>query len=385
MIDKQIIIIEHRETNKSDFTKLFRLMSENKSLVDEVFLLPVLISVEHVITAQEYEHIVVEMREEIMGNFSGEFYYDVKLQIILFVVTKIYTFSKQILKHKLRSLASKMNVIFYKHCKTSISVVIGNSYGEYKDMIHSINELVNVSEYYLLSDGNCVFREDIIDMHKKIPLRYAEKLCDQILYHVEQDDIITATEEVKRMFSQIIDRQDLVMFEWVKYNLYSRLTIEMQKRSRWNAQVQVSYQYPNYTVRRCLEVQQEIISTIEYIGTIRNTDDTKDLTAVEKASIFIKKNYRSPITLAQVSEHIGISREHICRLFSREFQCSFVEYVNGYRIDKAKEYFFTTEYNVSQVAELVGFSSSKYFCSIFKKLVGITPKQFQMDSRLKVR
>ena len=55
---------------------------------------------------------------------------------------------------------------------------------------------------------------------------------------------------------------------------------------------------------------------------------------------------------------------------------SFVKYLTGMRIEKAKGYLLDG-HKVAEVSEMVGYNNYRYFCDIFKKHVGVTPSEFK--------
>jgi two-component system response regulator YesN len=63
--------------------------------------------------------------------------------------------------------------------------------------------------------------------------------------------------------------------------------------------------------------------------------------------------------------------------FKRESGLSFSEYLNKVRIEKAKELLKDPKFNITEVAFEVGYEDSQYFCRIFKKSEGISPRQYQ--------
>ena len=98
---------------------------------------------------------------------------------------------------------------------------------------------------------------------------------------------------------------------------------------------------------------------------------------VEIAAEFIEKNYRSDISLTKVAEDLGISATYLSSLFAQTKQCSFVDYVNKTRIEKACSYLYDTTLKTYEIAYKVGFNDEKYFAKVFKKLMGISPSQFR--------
>ena len=68
---------------------------------------------------------------------------------------------------------------------------------------------------------------------------------------------------------------------------------------------------------------------------------------------------------------------YLSRLFKKEEGINFVDYLNQYRIDVSKNLLRDVKYNVLDVADLSGFSNTRYFSKIFKKAVGITPSEYR--------
>ena len=64
----------------------------------------------------------------------------------------------------------------------------------------------------------------------------------------------------------------------------------------------------------------------------------------------------------------------------QEFQISMVDYINQLRIDKAKELLLAPSAKVNEVALAVGFSDEKYFSTVFKKITGMSPKNYYLTN-----
>ena len=56
---------------------------------------------------------------------------------------------------------------------------------------------------------------------------------------------------------------------------------------------------------------------------------------------------------------------------------TFSDYLTDCRLDAAKRLLLDLQYNVYDVAELVGIKDTKYFSRIFKKAVGVTPSEYR--------
>jgi AraC-like DNA-binding protein len=98
---------------------------------------------------------------------------------------------------------------------------------------------------------------------------------------------------------------------------------------------------------------------------------------VKKATKFIRENYTNNISLHDVAKTVDISGRHLTRLFSDEIGMTVQDYITILKINKAKELLRIVDRNITQVAFELGFSSSDYFSSFFKKHEGLSPREFK--------
>lgn len=93
---------------------------------------------------------------------------------------------------------------------------------------------------------------------------------------------------------------------------------------------------------------------------------------------YVENNYANPIKLGELAEIAGITEQHLCRLFKRNFHLRPMEYLAKVRIQHAKEMLVYSEKTIAEVAEASGFPDSSYFSSIFKRYEGITPGEYRV-------
>ena len=71
----------------------------------------------------------------------------------------------------------------------------------------------------------------------------------------------------------------------------------------------------------------------------------------------------------------------LCREFKRATGETLVSFVNARKIAKAKEKITATAKTFTQIAEEMNFESIHYFTRFFKKMTGLTPKQFRQKNK----
>ncbi|MCP1101892.1 two-component system response regulator YesN [Aequitasia blattaphilus] len=95
---------------------------------------------------------------------------------------------------------------------------------------------------------------------------------------------------------------------------------------------------------------------------------------------FIHSNYGNPnLTLQEVCDYLKISTSHFSTIFKEKTGKTFLEVLNGVRMEKAKQLLRETSLKNYEIAEKVGFSDPHYFNIAFKKLTGTTPKNYAKE------
>ncbi len=99
--------------------------------------------------------------------------------------------------------------------------------------------------------------------------------------------------------------------------------------------------------------------------------------AVIMAVDYINANYTDEITMEQLCDVAGVSKQHLCRLFRSTLNSRPMEYTAKRRIQAAKELLTDTNLSVEEIAEQTGFCTGSYFCKLFRRYEGMTPTQFR--------
>ena len=76
-------------------------------------------------------------------------------------------------------------------------------------------------------------------------------------------------------------------------------------------------------------------------------------------------------------KNLLISESYLTKLFRECTGYSFVDYLTSCRMKKACELLKDENMKIYAVAEQVGYKDQRYFSVLFKKFVGLTPRQFR--------
>lgn len=98
---------------------------------------------------------------------------------------------------------------------------------------------------------------------------------------------------------------------------------------------------------------------------------------LSRAISYIKQKYNEEINLEIVAKSSFVSSFYLSHLFREEMYTTFSDYVTKVRVEEAKILLKDKSKKIQEISDMVGFSDANYFIKMFKKLCGISPKQYQ--------
>ncbi|GAB3646323.1 helix-turn-helix domain-containing protein [Echinicola sediminis] len=95
--------------------------------------------------------------------------------------------------------------------------------------------------------------------------------------------------------------------------------------------------------------------------------------AVKKAQEYIEQHYEDKITVDGLAEMVAVSRRSFERRFKQTTGNTVIEYLQRVKIEAAKRSFESSRKNITEVMFDVGYTDTKAFRNVFKKITGLTP------------
>ena len=131
------------------------------------------------------------------------------------------------------------------------------------------------------------------------------------------------------------------------------------------------------------EAKEYLTSYLKELIRLRDHNTEKKYGRILREAIsYIDENFdHDDISLNKVAERVGMSPNHFSSIFSQEMGSTFIEYLIGKRMEFAKELLRTTQMRSFEVAYRVGYRDPHYFSSTFKKMQGMTPKEYRMSCK----
>ena len=100
-------------------------------------------------------------------------------------------------------------------------------------------------------------------------------------------------------------------------------------------------------------------------------------TIVANAILYLYANFELPLTLRAVARHVNYSEGHLSRTFKQETGMTLTQYLNKIRIQEAASLLRATDFAITEIAVMVGFSSYSKFSVEFKNQMKISAREFR--------
>lgn len=138
-----------------------------------------------------------------------------------------------------------------------------------------------------------------------------------------------------------------------------------------------------------LETDVEILCSLIallYANELHNTPEAfgsfllnrkNDASLFEKVTEYIKKNYKSDLSLEKIADACYCNANYLSSGFIKRYGVSVIDYLNEIRLKKVMEYLSMTNMPIGEIAIETGFNYSSYLAKKFKKKTGYTPLQYR--------
>jgi len=124
----------------------------------------------------------------------------------------------------------------------------------------------------------------------------------------------------------------------------------------------------------------QLLLVIKRIKEKKNYSAHSDkLTLFDQLLSYVDQHFHEDLKLSELAKISMWSERHLQRLFQQHTEQNFSRYLQSLRIQKSRELLRSTQLKVSAIAEMVGYKDYGYFLTVFKRIVGTTPKQYRQS------
>ena len=224
------------------------------------------------------------------------------------------------------------------------------------------DQIVKVNKWDLIIiNSNCLHTEK--SSLSDTPLEYIVLGVDNLLLNFQNSYSLTSNEQRLRSYEimNFSKDKDIIL------NHFNNLINEVENKEF------------NYEIICKSILNMFITQIIRSKTSLLFIEESKDKLNLEciKIKNYIDSHYSQNITLDFLSNLTYMNKFHLVHTFTKQIGLSPINYAINKRIQEAKNLLSTTNYSIRDIASIVGFSNSSYFSQMFKKIIGITPKNYR--------
>lgn len=122
------------------------------------------------------------------------------------------------------------------------------------------------------------------------------------------------------------------------------------------------------------------LSIFNYIySSIYENVCNKENPHVKAIKQYISDNLPDDLSLATLADYVHLAPQYVCTLFKKETGMTLTQFILKSRIDHAKMLISATSESILNIAEGCGFSDYCYFSHTFKKITGVSARQYRAN------
>ena len=224
------------------------------------------------------------------------------------------------------------------------------------------DQIVNVNKWDLIIiNSNCLHTEK--SSLSDLPLEYIVLGVDNLILNFPESYSLTNNEQqikLYEIFNFSKDKELLLRF-------FDKLINEIENKE-FNYEV-ICKSILNLFITHIIRSRTSLLF-------IEESQEKLNLECI-KIKNYIDSHYSQNITLDFLSDLTYMNKFHLVHTFTKQIGLSPINYAINKRIQEAKNLLATTSYSIRDIASIVGFSNSSYFSQMFKKVAGITPKNYR--------
>jgi two-component system, response regulator YesN len=323
---------------------------------------------------------VLNVCEEFIGNTGLEVVFTNLTGKVVFLFSNSgYPLELKGIKSILLEIIKAIN----QYMELSISIGVGYRVESMEEVYKSYKSALKCLDYGFAVENEGIILHDYID-EIKTNLSSTNlvnfQLIENYIRFGKRKELIIYIEE---FFNEFIRSKNVSvgnirnMVIQTVFHIVKILDVINQESSKTTKKLEVNYEdilsfkkYEDFKfwLRSFCERAMDTTMNNVHRNTCKYVKDTID---------FIGDNYNQDISLKLVSDKIYVNASYLGQIFKKEIGESFTDYVNNYRIQKAKELLTTTNMKVYEISLKVGFTDTHYFIKIFKKYTGMNPSEIK--------
>jgi two-component system response regulator YesN len=255
-----------------------------------------------------------------------------------------------------------------------INVTLGSIEPTFLEVNESYKNAKNLQEYYFHSSGELIIDYELINQVKPVRSNHIPLQLDNFAAIVLSRNKEKAFAFMEDAFTKLQETKGISPSEI--QNLAVEFILQMKKVGK-NQELDYKKIFSHIFKIRTIDqlkdhLRYSVDSSIDYLESVEGYGPI-----INRTIKYIDEHYHEELSLKTLSHTLNMNSIYLGQLFLQEMKVTFSDYVNKYRIEKAKQLLLKTVQKVNDIANKVGYVDPTYFFRKFKKVVGISPLEFR--------
>lgn len=121
----------------------------------------------------------------------------------------------------------------------------------------------------------------------------------------------------------------------------------------------------------CMRILSELLELAEE-GSNKSTD------VIGRIFEYTNRNFNKDITLDTAASEAGITPQYLSKVFKEKYGTNFIDYITKKRLEYAEELLKKSDKSIKEISKIAGYEDANYFCRLFRKDTGLSPKEYRI-------
>jgi two-component system response regulator YesN len=315
---------------------------------------------------------ICNIGNELLSNYPSGILAHIERETYCILLSFAHEASQAKIEETISRLLNQLSTNYKNFLNVSVSFCVGEHTNHIIDISHSYTKALETMRMTFYSGKQSILRSSTV-INASDTLSGLDYTMEKILLDLVLKGEYEKTEGIiKKLFQDMIDLKE------------TRSNVQMKCADLLSIITRISKKY-HLDLNRIIENKVSPDQIFTQLTTLVQlcewflhcfSNIPGDSSYVKSAIAYMNRDYSKSISLQSVADEIGISMGYLSTIFKTETGQGFADYLNSLRISSAIHLLELGERDFHQIAKKCGFQDYAYFFKVFKKRMGITPKNY---------
>lgn len=264
------------------------------------------------------------------------------------------------------------------------TIAVSSSCRELSNLPKLYKEAEYAMEYRTIIGEGELIDYETIDQEEEDFLYYPLSTEQELMDLIKSGNSAAAKEVIEDVWKKNFEDHQISpqITQCLIYNLTSTMIKALNEISgKYRDRFFGDTQYVN-DLLGCSTIQKlkvKIFDILEEICEFVGQENENNVALSDRVQAFIAENYSDPsLNVTMIGREFELTASYVSKLFTMQTGQKLLDYINHYRIERAKQLIRTDpETTVEKISERVGYTSTRTFFRVFKKVEGVSPSQYK--------